>query len=1471
MSSSKKRRTFNPGYRSWFESFQYNQRLTLPIFILDFESSSRREEESESYSDEDDYSEMGKNRKIINGVQIYFLDEQKNKCTSFLRHEPYFYFLLESELSKNQVNRIIAQIQELGENLVTHVSEQICHDAADLTFLAEKKFIKVTVDHPRSVPTLRTKCESISGIIEWREADVLYNHRVAIDHNIRVGRWYEAEISRGEIQKITMLTNKAPPELRILAYDIETVFDITREPDPNRDAISMISLFMGDTNFLLINDRVVETKDVSQLEIILKQKDEKHNKPWVDWCKSGAKIPPSILIERIPVILEIFETEIGLLNRFYEIIEAFKPEVIADFFGDRFDIPFLAVRSLKYGISFEGRTGFRIKFKQQGRKDDQPDITENYSPASIDFVSGAGIIHLDAYLFNEKYSYLPKKDLGLKPSVEKKLKIIPIGRKALFAIEENPEDAVGYAACDGYITHRYVKEIVLDFFISMGQMFPVPASELLTRRAGSLDDLLIDAEDYKFNIVGKRRVEQGFVESFSPKITIDSFAYTGGLVEARRSGIFRSDIFTEYTIDKLALNEIKEIVRQIIIKYSNNMAKKESKNEFDRKILRKFGSVSFDYSEDTEQLLINFKEVMQKNSSTESDLEEKLALFKQILEDISQIYVKDVDKVVEDTLDQIDKLIMTEGLVQLRGIHVDVTSMYPSQIRQYKLQPSGIVPLSKCRECEHAEKDGSCYFEGDWVIKLTGRRPCRFRKESSRVCNEKNCTPKHEATCENYEPEKSRSGRIQEVFTFDGKNVEAYVLRKKAGLVKIPITKSYLSMISNQDVYSQVKNWLDTAVEATQITCSLNKNHFDTFEDQPDQFKLPLNTFLSLDVRTKKITVLISVKSRVCQKAFNFVSRIMDDFFNTRVKHKFEAQRLKQIIKQKNKLNQSVPADMLRQQKFHDSTQLGMKVPLNSIYGLLGMKSGVRNASAPCAGITTKLSADLIHWAADQLEKIGMVTELDTDGVWIWVPRQFPLDFPVNLVNPSEYEQVIEFKESLIDKILNERVKTAGFKNDDYWYNNGTKIEQMSKSLIQFEQDGPYDFQFVMGKKKYIVYNYDIESKQWDEKEIIGLESKRADFSKLQKFFQEEVIKGYLENYNIENPISLYKIYQNAIRISNEIRKQVEEGKLDHSYFIKPKALNKPLDEYKSKLPQVTAAHILKDLGFSIDPGIRIQMIHITGNHVIPSQIFDFDFKRVKSVFNKYGICTLSFMLNEITSIEDIRKLIDKKQYLSDIFGPKRIYDRMIKYPMKTQKVLLESRKILVIDDLKEVKENQLSKTTIDSSKVIETENKLQLVENAPIPVKIVRHNITKIKPQKSSKRKGKPKVQSLDSIFNLSPVKKPSKKPRAKKTVKHKVKVRKSKLKTPRRIEKDKPEFNTLIIKSTTKKSELMSADEISELQTDALFTNGHQQKTNLTYQQNTEAEDENIVCNHCGAIISPSEVLNEGCIHCNDQFEVD
>jgi hypothetical protein len=243
-------------------------------------------------------------------------------------------------------------------------------------------------------------------------------------------------------------------------------------------------------------------------------------------------------------------------------------------------------------------------------------------------------------------------------------------------------------------------------------------------------------------------------------------------------------------------------------------------------------------------------------------------------------------------------------------------------------------------------------------------------------------------------------------------------------------------------------------------------------------------------------------------------------------------------------------------------------------------------------------------------------------------------------------------------------------------------------------------------------------------------------------------------------------------------------------------------------------------------------------------------------------------MLNEITSIEDILKLIDKKQYLSDIFGPGRIFDRMINYPMRIQEVTTESRKTLVLGDLKEIAEDHFSKPVIVSDPIIENENKPEIT---PIPVKIVKHKIAKRKQNKSSKRRGKVKTQSLDNIFNFPAVKKTSKKSKTKIKNKKSKKIRKSDIKTSEQIGKEIKKDESQIIDSTDKKSELISTDEFNELQKDQLYTNGFKNKDTSPQQQNTESEDENIVCNHCGAIISISEVFNEGCIHCKDQLDAE
>lgn len=1456
------RKTFNIGYRSWFKPFLYNQRVKTPIFILDYETHSQWEDSDSGYSEYEN-RELN-NRKLINGIQIYFLDGDQQKHKAFLRHAPYYYLLLDENISQKETNHIINRLKEVGEEHVIEIERESYYDAANFTFLVKKPFLKVTVDRPGSVPTLRAKSEEIVGIKEWREADVLFHHRCAIDHNVRVGAWYHAEISGGEIQELQLIPNKAPPHLKILAFDIETVFEQTRDPNPNKDEISMISLFTGQKNYLLVNSKVVKTKDIRDFEIILRQSDENHPKPYVDWEYSGNEIDSTVL-ERFLVTVIIVKTEEELLQFFFQYIRDYQPDVITDFFGGRFDIPFLIVRSEKYNISLEKETGFKIVFKNYGAKKQTGKILrKNFSSANIDFVTGAGIIHLDAFLFNEKYSYLPKKDLGLKASTKKKLKIIPIGREALFAIHDKPMEAAAYAGCDAYILLKYVREIVLDFFFSMGQIFPVPASELLTRRSGSLDDLLIDAEDHKHQVIGKRRIGKREIASFSSGVVIESLAYTGGLVEAKRPGIWRSDLYYDYKVNKQTLTSLKEIVQKIIAKESNLLAKKVIKEELDKRILSELGEVSVTYSEDPIEFLKHIEIELLKNGIKPKTIIKQLNKLRNILEEISSFQATNVEEVTTNILDHIDQLITLNGKTQLRGVHVDVTSMYPSQIRQFKLQPSGIVPLIRCRTCDLQEADKSCFFEGDWIIKLTARRPCRFKGKGSSKCDPSVCTVQNESNCKKYEPDQNGITRSQEVFTFDGQKTDAFLLKDGSQLEKVPIASTYLGSNISKDPFIALQQWLLNSVEATQLTTKLDQNHFDIFEDETKRIKLPPNAFMSLDVRTKKITILLSVNSRVCQKAYNFVARIMDDFFNTRVQHKLEAKRLSTIIAQKREKLQPVDSELIRLQKFHDSTQIGMKVPLNSIYGLLGMKGGVRNASTPCAGITTKLSADLIHWAANQLEQIGLVTELDTDGIWLWVPKQFPLEFPVTIKNPYRKNGLQIFTVSLIDKILNEKVSKFS-RNDNYWENNGRTITRSSKSLIQFEQDGPYDFQFVMGKKKYIVYNYNSEKQTWIERELTGLESKRSDFSKLQIEFQEKIINAYLEHFNPDNPISLSELYQNANRRANQIRSEIIEGRMDPSYFVKPKAINKPLRAYKSKLPQVSAAYILKDLGFSVAPGTRVQMLNIKGNHVIPRQIFDFEFDKIKEVLIKHAIATLSFMLGELTTKEDLRKLIDVRQYSEDIFGPGRIYDRMVRYPMELQHLITTNQQQLDLNQLDTAIERPR-----EESLVLKNSYNPSVTTGIHGTTKNVKSDTNESLMKKQGRKSSK--HRSLDSLFRNRDQKLDQLKP-----AKSENQVKIETIKPPSTPEDSFDIKIPLSVPESITKSEdeeidneisLITSEELIELETNNVFTNGLE-KDEDSYELNTNTPEKDLmVCSECGALVNPQEITNEGCTFCGGKI---
>jgi DNA polymerase elongation subunit (family B) len=1243
----------------------------MQIFVVDFET------HIWSSGLENGFDSSNKRNRIPvetnNGIIVYFITEEGQRQQAFLKHEPYFYLKLAPEIDyqteegRKRVQKVQKSTFSAGRNgrseLVKKVEVLHLADSDDLLFPEKKLFLKVTVESPRAVPKIRDELERLVDVVEWREADILFHHRAAIDKKINVGKWYSAVVNRGYLLDLQLEEKLEVPELKLVAYDIEVNSPRTRDPSIVKDQVTMISLYSGSNNVVMVNSEVVRTEELKDVMVLIRSKDEEHPLPWVDWqFISDFKENPKPNEFSTPVKVEKHENEKALLRAFIDYLNDEKPDVITDFFGDKFDLPFMAGKSKQLGLDFETITGISFNWKMGAGRDYMKDVEST---------TLAGPFHLDAFLWNDKYSYLPKKELGLKPSVQRRLKIIPIGRESLWIMEQDPAETVAYSASDGYITWRYAKEIILDFCIAMGRIFPVPSCELLVKRAGSLDDLLVDAIGHERGIVAKKRFTQEGLGRLSDNIVISGIAYTGGAVDAPNPGIWRRDLNREMDINQEKLARVCQVLPSIYEASRKKFLKQTIKTSFEKLLKPYFNSEDhyLDYlkkSGPDDYFEKGIEHLSRENEIPREKIEELLSELKRL-------------EVEGDGLDELVKKIgsLKSGNYKLKGVHCDVTSMYPSQIRQYKIQPSGIVSKDTCQACVHKEPGMVCAFDHDWTLKITAVKPCYYQVGG------KTCTARgdecpyngKEDTCSNYDPGKWKDEKKQEFYCHENGEVICHAITPDLDYKPVDPRKTYLGsgLPKTVDLHETMAKFIREKVKGTEISTNLSRADVST-SGKTHAIIPPENTFLFIESKQKNLSLLVSVKSRICQKAYDFVSDIMNQFFMTRVFHKAETQRLGAYIKTKKSLGEPIPQDLETRRLYHDSTQIGLKVPLNSVYGLLGMKSGVHNASMASAGITTALSSNLITWAVDYLSDIGHVTEYDTDGAWVFIPEEFPDKYTLRI--KAHDHGIDERKDfSVLAGLLNHEISERK-KNPHYWKNDGKTIELQPKNLLEFEQDGPYDFQMVMGKKKYVVFNKNGDG-NWDEKEITGLESKRSDFSLMHKTLQEKIIEAYKSDYGSS---TISKLFQNALESASAFIQHIREGKLAEDYYIIPRTITQPLEVYKTILPQVEGALMLRELGYNVEPGMKVDLLLIKSagkkksQSVIPKQLFDFPFEDVKKILIKRGIATLGFTFGTIKNKMDLKRMIlDTEAYISDLTGEDRLIDRMIVQLARKMNVKLDN------------------------------------------------------------------------------------------------------------------------------------------------------------------------------------------------------
>jgi DNA polymerase I len=205
----------------------------------------------------------------------------------------------------------IAVIKPLfDETVVEHKIEKLTYHGETVDA------IRVVVKLPRHVPEMREKLKN--SAVECFEADILFVRRYLIDKEIVLWQEYSVEAEEIILQeavptfdlKSMKPSDKSYDSQKILAFDIET------HPEENewfKGPILMVA-FSGE------NFRKVIT-----------WKHFKTDEPYIEFVNSEA----------------------DLIRRFKEVIEEQKPDILAGYFSDGFDLPYFASRAKKYKLKLD--------------------------------------------------------------------------------------------------------------------------------------------------------------------------------------------------------------------------------------------------------------------------------------------------------------------------------------------------------------------------------------------------------------------------------------------------------------------------------------------------------------------------------------------------------------------------------------------------------------------------------------------------------------------------------------------------------------------------------------------------------------------------------------------------------------------------------------------------------------------------------------------------------------------------------------------------------------------------------------------------------------------------------------------------------------------------------------------------------------------------------------------------------------
>jgi DNA polymerase epsilon subunit 1 len=398
----------------------------------------------------------------------------------------------------------------------------------------------------------------------------------------------------------------------ILAFDIETTKLPLKFPDAAIDQVMMISYMIDGQGFLITNREIV-SEDIGDFEYTPKPE---YEGPFMIFNEPDEK---------------------ALLERFFLHIKEAKPTVIVTYNGDFFDWPFVEARSSVLGIDMYTEIGFRKN--------------------SEDIYHSDYCVHMDAFSWVNRDSYLPQGSRGLKAVTVAKLGYDPDEldpELMLRYASERPQTLAEYSVSDAVATYYLYMKYVHPFIFSLCTIIPLNPDDVLRKGTGTLCEMLLMVQAYQKEIVLPNKHKDP-IEAFWEGHLLESETYVGGHVESIEAGVFRSDIPVNFALDTSAIDELLRDL-DAALKFSIVVEEKKSIED-----VTNYEEMKAEISEK----LLNLKTTPNRNERP-------------------SIY------------------------------HLDVASMYPNIMTTNRLQPDSMIQESDCAACDFNRPGKTCDRRLPW-------------------------------------------------------------------------------------------------------------------------------------------------------------------------------------------------------------------------------------------------------------------------------------------------------------------------------------------------------------------------------------------------------------------------------------------------------------------------------------------------------------------------------------------------------------------------------------------------------------------------------------------------------------------------------------------------------------------------------------------------------------------------------------